>query len=169
MRTIRSQRPFFLTIFLLLCHSLDDNENGAASYLCSAFFSASLRNFPAEQSSPKPNPPAREGGQAMIAKIIIKRRFTKENWPQILSLLNKIRTIALDQPGYISGETLMQPKFPENMAVICTWQKMADWECWKKSEERKKYEEMLEIYQTRPTEYEEYLLGTAFKGGEEAA
>ncbi len=40
-------------------------------------------------------------------------RFVKENTPQILSLLNKMRTIALNQPGYISGETLMQKDFPE--------------------------------------------------------
>ena len=98
----------------------------------------------------------------MITKIIIKRRFVKENTPQILSLLNKMRTIALDQPGYISGETLIQKDFPENMAVIATWQRMEDWLAWKGSEERKTYEAMLEIYQTRPTEYEEYLLGTSF-------
>ncbi len=98
----------------------------------------------------------------MIAKIIIKRRFVKENTPQILSLLNKIRSIAMEQPGYISGETLMQSDFPENMAVIATWQSMEDWNAWKKSETRRKYEAMLEIYQTRPTQYEEYLLGAAF-------
>ena len=98
----------------------------------------------------------------MIAKIIIKRRFSKENAPQILSLLNKIRSIAMNQPGYISGETLMQSDYPENMAVICSWQSMEDWAAWKDSEERKQYEAMLEIYQTRPTQYEEYLLGTAF-------
>ena len=98
----------------------------------------------------------------MIAKIIIKRRFVKENTPQVLSLLNKMRTIAMDQPGYISGETLMQKDFPENMAVIATWQRMADWLAWKNSEERKTYEAMLEIYQTRPTQYEEYHLGTSF-------
>lgn len=99
----------------------------------------------------------------MIAKIIIKRRFVRENAPQIISLLNKIRSIAMNQPGYISGETLMQKDFPENMAVICTWQKMDNWLAWKNSEERKPYEEMLEIYQTRPTQYEEYLLGPAFQ------
>lgn len=98
----------------------------------------------------------------MNAKIIIKRRFAKENTPQILSLLNKMRTIAMNQPGYISGETLMQKDFSENMAVIATWQSMKDWEAWKTSEERKTYEAMLEIYQTRPTQYEEYLLGTSF-------
>ena len=100
---------------------------------------------------------------AMITKIIIKRRFVKENTPQILSLLNKIRSIAMNQPGYISGETLMQSDFPENMAVIATWQSMQDWQAWKKSEERKTYEAMLVIYQTRPTEYEEYLLGSTFQ------
>jgi heme-degrading monooxygenase HmoA len=98
----------------------------------------------------------------MVAKIIIKRRFVKENTPQIISLLNKIRSIAMNQRGYISGETLMQSDYPENMAVICSWQRMADWHAWKNSEERKTYEAMLEIYQTRPTQYEEYLLGTAF-------
>ncbi len=101
----------------------------------------------------------------MIAKIFIKRRFVKENTPQILSLLNKIRSIAMDQPGYISGETLMQKDFPENMAVIATWQNMEDWLAWKNSEERKTYEAMLELYQTRPTQYEEYLLGTSFLKG----
>ena len=70
----------------------------------------------------------------MIAKIIIKRRFVDENRPQILSLLNKIRSIAMDQPGYISGETLMQKDFPENMAVIATWQNMESWLAWKNSE-----------------------------------
>jgi heme-degrading monooxygenase HmoA len=100
--------------------------------------------------------------EAMIAKIIIKRRFVKENTPQILSLLNKMRSIAMDQTGYISGETLMQKDFPENMAVIATWQRMEDWLAWKDSEERKTYEAMLEIYQTRPTQYEEYHLGTSF-------
>ena len=98
----------------------------------------------------------------MIAKIIIKRRFAPENTPQIVSLLNKIRSIAMTQPGYISGETLIQEEYPENMAVICTWQSMQDWKNWKNSEERKTYEDMLEIYQTRPSHYEEYLLGTSF-------
>lgn len=97
----------------------------------------------------------------MNAKIIIKRRFAKGNRPQILSLLNKSRSFAMNQPGYISGETLMQKDYPENMVVIATWQNMESWIAWKNSEERKSYEAMLEIYQTRPTEYEEYFLGTA--------
>ncbi len=98
----------------------------------------------------------------MIAKIIIKRRFKKENAPQILPLLNKIRSIAMNQPGYISGETLTQQDHPDSLAVICSWQRIEEWYVWKNSEERKQYEAMLELYQEGPTIYEEYLLGTSF-------
>lgn len=99
----------------------------------------------------------------MIAKIIIKRRFVEGKNKQILALLNEIRSKAMSQPGYISGETLSKKDFPQNMAVIATWQSMEDWYKWKISEERSKFEAMIEIYQTRPTEFEEYLLGTSFR------
>lgn len=99
----------------------------------------------------------------MIAKIIIKRRFVEGKDKQILALLNEIRSKAMNQPGYISGETLSKKDFPQNLAVIATWQSIEDWYRWKNSEERCKYEAMIEIYQTRPTEFEEYLLGTSFR------
>jgi heme-degrading monooxygenase HmoA len=95
----------------------------------------------------------------MIAKIIIKRRFVEGKTKQVLALLNELRSRAMQHQGYISGETLMKPDFPQNMAVIATWQSLEDWLVWKEDPERHKFEEMLAIYQTRPTEYEEYLLG----------
>ncbi len=99
----------------------------------------------------------------MIAKVIIKRRFIEGKDKQIIALLNEIRSKAMSFPGYISGETLSKQDFPQNMAVIATWQSMEDWFNWKNSEERNRYEAMIEIYQTRPTEYEEYLLGPSFR------
>ncbi len=98
----------------------------------------------------------------MIAKILIKRSFVDGKTDQIVSLLNKMRSVAMGQNGYISGETLTQTDSPENMAVMCTWQSNEAWTNWKNSEERKKYDAMLELYQTKPTEYEEYLLGASF-------
>jgi antibiotic biosynthesis monooxygenase (ABM) superfamily enzyme len=98
---------------------------------------------------------------SMVAKIIIKRRFVEGKTKQILALLNEIRSKAMNFPGYMSGETLSKKEFPLNMAVISTWQTMEDWLRWKESPERKKYEEMLAIFQTRPTEFEEYILGTS--------
>lgn len=99
----------------------------------------------------------------MIAKIFIKRRFVDGKTKQVIALLNEIRSRAMQQPGYISGETLMRPDYPNNMAVIATWQTLEDWLAWKENPERNKFEEMLAIYQSRPTEYEEYLLGTAIR------
>lgn len=99
----------------------------------------------------------------MLAKIIIKRRFVEGKNKQILSLLNEIRAKAMNQPGYISGETLSKSDFPQNMAIIATWQSMDDWLNWKKSDERNRYEAMIELYQSRPTEFEEYLLGTSLR------
>lgn len=96
----------------------------------------------------------------MIAKIIIKRRFKTGKTRQIIALLNELRSRAMHQPGYISGETLSKKGFPNNMVVIGSWQTLDAWRQWRDSEERKKYEAMLELYQERPTEYEEYLLGT---------
>lgn len=96
----------------------------------------------------------------MIAKILIKRRFKEGKTRQIVALLNELRSRAMQQPGYISGETLSKKGFPHNMVVIGSWQSMEDWHRWRDSEDRQKFEAMLEIYQERTTEYDEYLLGT---------
>jgi heme-degrading monooxygenase HmoA len=96
----------------------------------------------------------------MTAKILIKRRFRKGHAPQIVALLNEIRSLAMHQPGYISGETLVQNGYPNNMVVISTWQDMDAWLSWRDSEGRNKFEAMLEIYQERPTDYEEFLVGS---------
>lgn len=96
----------------------------------------------------------------MVAKIIIKRRFKKGDTHQIVVLLNEIRKGAMGQPGYISGETWIRSDDPNSMVVIATWQSIDDWYNWKDSDSRKKFEAMLELYQEKPTEYEEFILGT---------
>ncbi len=96
----------------------------------------------------------------MIAKILIKRRFKPGNAPQIIALLNDIRSLAMSRPGYQSGETLIKYGFPNDMVVISTWGSLEAWQAWKNSDDRKNFEAMLEVYQEGSTEYEEYLLGS---------
>jgi heme-degrading monooxygenase HmoA len=100
----------------------------------------------------------------MIAKILIKRRFKPGNTPQIVSLLNEIRALAMTQKGYMSGETLIKSEDPNVMVVISTWKDLDSWRLWRTNKERAKFESMLEIYQEGPTEYDEYLLGTPLQG-----
>lgn len=100
----------------------------------------------------------------MIAKILIKRKFKPGNIPQIVTLLNEIRALAMTQQGYMSGETLMKSEAPDVMVVISTWRDLDSWRNWRNNRERNKFESMLEIYQEGPTEYDEYLLGTPLHG-----
>ncbi len=97
----------------------------------------------------------------MVAKILIRRRFKMGKKKAIFALLKKFRTAALSQPGYISGETLLEHDDSQHMLVIGTWENMESWHSWKENSKRKEFEAMLEIYQEGPTEYEEYLLGVS--------
>ena len=96
----------------------------------------------------------------MAAKIIIKRRFIPGNRIEILTLLNDMRTAALDQPGYISGMTLSAHKDPQALIVIGTWESIEHWHRWKDNERRKELEALLEVYQELPTEYTDCIVGS---------
>ena len=95
----------------------------------------------------------------MQAKIIIKRRFVKDKKAEIIALLREFRSGALNQPGYVSGETLTSADDPQTMVVISTWQDMESWYKWKENNTRKALEKMLETYQEESTDYQECIVG----------
>ncbi len=99
----------------------------------------------------------------MLVKVLIKRQFKMEKLNEVISLLKKFRSDALDQPGYVSGETLIADGEPEKMMVISTWQSIDDWNNWKASRSRIENEAMLEIFQEQPTEYTVYRLSSSTK------
>ncbi len=94
----------------------------------------------------------------MLAKVLIKRKFVMGKDKEINALLNKFRSEAVGQPGLVSAESLVMDEEPQNLLVISTWASLDDWNRWKDSDVRKKYEGMLEIYQEKPSEYEAYRL-----------
>jgi heme-degrading monooxygenase HmoA len=95
----------------------------------------------------------------MQAKIIIKRKFVKDKQKEIIALLREFRSGALNQPGYISGETLTSIDDPQTLVVIGTWQDMESWYKWKENDTRKTLERMLETYQEGSTDYQEFIVG----------
>ncbi len=95
----------------------------------------------------------------MQAKILIKRTFIKGKKNEIISLLKELRSGALQQPGYISGETLTSTEHPQTLMVISSWQDMESWQQWKANNTRTTIDKMLETYQEEPTEYQEFTLG----------
>ena len=64
----------------------------------------------------------------------------------------------MHQPGYVSGETLVDVIDAQKSLIIATWKRLDDWNAWKNNHERKEFELMLEIYQDGRTEYETYYI-----------
>ena len=99
----------------------------------------------------------------MAIKVFIKRHVKKGKTKDTLTLLNEVRGQALKQPGYISGETLVNHYDPCNIMVVSTWQTIEDWIRWEESEARAAKEDQLESLQEAPADFEIYDLGSATK------
>lgn len=75
--------------------------------------------------------------KAMTVKIFIKRNMTKSSREKLTALLQKMRSICLEQPGYISGQTLKRLDRPGERLVVSTWRSAEDWQTWFNSSERR--------------------------------
>jgi len=93
----------------------------------------------------------------MLVRVIIKRQVEAENEKVVYGLLKELRANAMQQQGYISGETLIRTDDPQKIIVISTWHSMDDWNSWKESEQRKKIDAILEKLQVEATAYEVYV------------
>ncbi len=99
----------------------------------------------------------------MAIKVFIKRYVRKGKTEDTLALLNEVRSQALKQPGYISGETLVNHYDPCNITVVSTWQTIEDWIRWQESDARATKEDQLESLQEGPADFEIYDQGPASK------
>ena len=93
----------------------------------------------------------------MAIKVIIRRRFIEGKSKEIFALLKKFRSEAMDQEGFITGETLIGFNDPQNVMVIATWLNRDNWLKWKDHPDRKANEALLQQYLEGPVEYEEYV------------
>jgi len=92
----------------------------------------------------------------MAVKIIIKRRVPESIAPKLRPLLIKLRNLAMNQPGYITGETLKRIDRPGQNLVISTWNSMEAWRQWAVNSERESVQAQIDALLGQPTEYEIY-------------
>ena len=92
----------------------------------------------------------------MAVKIIIKRRVPESMATQLRPLLIKLRNLAMNQPGYITGETLKRIDRPGQNLVISTWNSMEEWRQWAVNSERESVQAQIDALLGQPTEYEIY-------------
>ena len=95
----------------------------------------------------------------MAVKVLIKRKIKDGKLNEASKLLVKARYAAMGQQGYISSETLTDCNEPNNVVVVSMWQKIEDWNQWKKSDLRSEIETGFESLLEESTKYEAYNLG----------
>jgi heme-degrading monooxygenase HmoA len=78
---------------------------------------------------------------------------------KVFDFLNQLRSRAMKQPGYITGETLVGHDNPNKLLVISTWQSVDSWRAWRDHEDRKVLDEKIVKHLIEPTHSETFMLG----------
>jgi heme-degrading monooxygenase HmoA len=101
----------------------------------------------------------KQTGGNMIVKVIIKRDIREGKGKQFFGLLKNLRSNAILQEGYISGETLICAENKNRVLVISKWESLESWNNWKNNIKRKEKDASLSELQANPTIYEPYMFG----------
>jgi heme-degrading monooxygenase HmoA len=95
----------------------------------------------------------------MAVKILIRRRVPEDKARQMIPLFRKMRTLANEQPGYITGETMKNLERPDEFLVISTWETSDDWRRWLESSDRREVQSQIDKLLGGKTEYEIFHYG----------
>lgn len=95
----------------------------------------------------------------MAIKVIITRKVVKGRQKDLLPFLMELRTKAMNQKGYISGETLRGISDVDEFLVISTWQSLEDWKAWEGSPERREIQGKIDAVLEEKTTAKAYLYG----------
>lgn len=94
-----------------------------------------------------------------MSKIIIKRDIREGKEKHFFSLLKNLRSTAILQDGYISGETLICAENKNRVLVISKWESLESWTRWKNDIKRQEIDAKLSELQENPPNYEAYVFG----------
>lgn len=95
----------------------------------------------------------------MTVKILITRTIPQDKGREMVGLFKEMRSLAADQPGYISSETMKSGDRPDIFLVISTWEKPGDWENWLLSKERQDIQSQIDALLGGTTSYEMFHYG----------
>ncbi len=86
-----------------------------------------------------------------MVKVLLERTIKGKDVSKIARLLRQIRVMAMQQPGYISGETLHAVEDPNHYLVISTWESLDHWQAWSNNLERQKLQDDIDGVLESPT------------------
>jgi heme-degrading monooxygenase HmoA len=79
-----------------------------------------------------------------MIRVMIERHCQPGKEKQLRDLMLELRSTAMRQPGYMTGETLREADKPSVFMVISTWITLEAWKAWQTSRQRLLIEEMME-------------------------
>lgn len=79
-----------------------------------------------------------------MIKVMIERHCQPGKEAQLMDLLLELRSAAMRQHGYITGETLREAENPSVFMVIGTWITLETWRVWQTSRQRLAVDEMID-------------------------
>ena len=71
----------------------------------------------------------------MTIKVVIERTVKPDKKDKLLEILKEMSPKAIQQPGYVKGETLCSIENPNTHMIISTWHSLQDWRRWEDSPE----------------------------------
>jgi len=92
----------------------------------------------------------------MAVKVLVKRHVSEGRWDALREKIDKLRSFSIDQPGYVSGETLRRIDKPDESLVISKWKTRESWERWFASAERRQLQKEVDELLGEPTVYAIY-------------
>jgi len=95
----------------------------------------------------------------MAIKVIISRKVRKGREKDLLPLLMELRAKAMEQRGYISGETLNGISDQDEFMVISTWNSLDDWNAWNDNPARREIQSKIDAILKEKTVAKAYFYG----------
>ncbi len=86
-----------------------------------------------------------------MVKVLLERTIKGKHVGEVVRLLRQLRVLAMQQPGYISGETLHAADDPNHYLVISTWESLEHWRAWLANPKRVVMQEEIDDFLDTPT------------------
>lgn len=97
----------------------------------------------------------------MSVKVIIERKFKEAPLPENFQVINKLRGGAIQQKGYVTGETLVNCE-DNYVVVLSTWASLDDWRTWSGSQDRAELEKELTPHLKEPLKTRLFITGADY-------
>ena len=95
----------------------------------------------------------------MTIRVLIKRKVVPGNELSLVDLLTRLRTLALQANGYISGETLHSLDDVNESLVVSTWESLEDWRAWEANAGRRDLQAKIDRLLVYPSEHRVMVYG----------